>query len=126
MRGAHGGKHRHDRRRGCRRRRGEEERRRRSERVRWHNRWYILPGGSQGRGEGGSAIRQHTQEGGGQTLAVGIKSEREDRRGERRLRKHEAGEILYLIIYNKYYDKTKINTVFIHLIKRDTYFLHLP
>lgn len=49
---------------------GEEERRtRRKERERWHNRWYILPGGSQGRGEGGSAIRQHTQEGGGQNIS---------------------------------------------------------
>lgn len=47
--------------------RGEEKEERR--RDRWCNRWYILPGGSQGRGEGGSAIRQHTQEGGGQNIS---------------------------------------------------------
>lgn len=52
---------------------GEDEGRRREEeeKERWHNRWYILPGGSQGRGEGGSAIRQHTQEGGGQNISSG-------------------------------------------------------
>lgn len=56
-----GGKHRH--------KRGRRKRGRGGERERWHNRWYILPGGSRGHGEGGSAIRQHTQEEGGQNIS---------------------------------------------------------
>lgn len=47
---------------------GRKERKK-ERRDRWCNRWYILPGGSQGLGEGGSAIRQHTQEGGGQNIS---------------------------------------------------------
>lgn len=47
--------------------RWEEQGRRR----RWCWWWYILPGESQGRGEGSSAIGQHTQKVGGQTLAAG-------------------------------------------------------
>lgn len=56
---------------------GEDERRkerrksRRREKEKWQHMWYILPGGSRGRGEGGSAIRQHIQEGGGQNISSG-------------------------------------------------------
>lgn len=64
--------------RGC----GREEERG-EEREVWHNRWYILPGGSQGRGEGGSAIRQHTQEEVGKTLAVSIEIRRKGRQKRR-------------------------------------------
>lgn len=61
---------------------GQEEERG-EEREVWHNRWYILPGGSQGRGEGGSAIRQHTQEEVGKTLAVSIEIRRKGRQKRR-------------------------------------------
>lgn len=62
-----------------------ERRKEKEERDRWCNRWYILPGGSQGRGEGGSAIRQHTQEGGGQNISsVSKLGQRENESEEKR------------------------------------------
>lgn len=93
MRGAHGGKQRQERRRkknkeGIRERGRRRKRRQRERGERWHNRWYILPGGSQGRGEGGSAIRQHTQREVGKTLAVVIEI---GRRGRQRRRETQEG-----------------------------------
>lgn len=62
-----------------------ERRKEKEERDRWWNRWYILPGGSQGRGEGGSAIRQHTQEGVRQNISsVSKLGQRENKSGEKR------------------------------------------
>lgn len=61
-----------------------ETRKEKEERDRWCNRWYILPGGSQGPGEGGSAIRQHTQEEGGQNISsVSKLGQRENKSGEK-------------------------------------------
>lgn len=78
----HGAKHRYEDNRKVMR---GERRKEKEERDRWCNRWYILPGGSQGRGEGGSAIRQHTQEGGGQNISsVSKLGQRENKRGEKR------------------------------------------
>lgn len=78
----HGAKHRYEDNRKVMR---GERRKEKEERDRWCNRWYILPGGSQGRGEGGSAIRQHTQEGVGQNISsVSKLGQRENKSGEKR------------------------------------------
>lgn len=78
------------------------------ERDRWCNRWYILPGGSQGRGEGGSAIRQHTQEGGGQNISSVTKlGQRENKRREKRV--YTADDIPFLFLSRNSYFLTNID-----------------
>lgn len=86
---------------------------------RWRNRWYILPGGSQGRGEGGSAIRQHIQEEVGKTLAVSTKIRRKKEETEQRLQEDEAGDILDFCFCQKFQKKHQIN----YLLFTYTYYL---